>query len=104
MSYLVLHVRPFDFSGEDGRQISGSSITYVDLRAEQEPGELGRPPLTISVTTQAASAFRQVPGLYELDFRQRRGKAGKPVLTLAGGELKQAVKFDSLVTRKESQI
>lgn len=94
-AFLVLHVRPFDFEAEDGRQIRGSSVTYVDLSADEAPGELGRPPLTISATTEVARSFRQVPGVYALDFRQRRGKAGKPVLTLAGGELVKPVELAS---------
>ncbi len=31
--------------------------------------------------------FSQVPGYYELDFRQRRGANGKPVLVLSGAKL-----------------
>lgn len=87
MSYLVLHVRPYDFTADDGKQVRGSSVTYLDLGGPSEPGELGHAPLTMSVPDEVARDFREAPALYDLDFRQRRGKGGRPTLTLAGARL-----------------
>lgn len=91
MNYLVLHVRPYSFEADDGKHVSGASVTYLDLGAPVERGEVGHPPLTMSVSDDVAKSFPQAPALYDLDFRHRRGKGGKPVLTLAGARLKHPV-------------
>ena len=86
MSYLVLHVRPYDFTTNDGKQLRGASVTYLDLSSPTERGEVGHAPLTMSVGEELVSSFTQAPALYDLDFRHRRGKGGKPVLVLAGAK------------------
>jgi hypothetical protein len=100
VSYLVLHVRPFDFEADDGRQISGASVTYVDLEADavatSPDREQGLAPLTISAPARIANDFPRVPGIYQLHFTQRRGKGGKPVLALGAATLERAVDFSTL--------
>ena len=86
MSYLVLHVRPWDFATDDGERKRGATVTYLDLQAATEPGEVGHAPLSMSVGEELVPSFGQAPALYDLDFRHRRGKGGKPVLVLAGAK------------------
>jgi hypothetical protein len=55
VNFLVLNVRPYSFEADDGRQITGASVTYVDLEAGAvgapfTDGELGLVPLIISVS------------------------------------------------------
>ncbi len=90
MTYLVLHVRSYDFKDDaSGRQVVGSTVTYLDLtmQSNADQGEQGFAPLQLSVDTALSRDFSQVPGYYELDFRQRRGANGKPVLVLSGAKL-----------------
>lgn len=98
--FLVLHVRPYDFESDDGRRISGASVTYLDLSdgpiPSQGPDERGVAPLTITTTVDAAQGIVQAPGLYDLRFTQRRGKAGRPVLTLADAQLVRQVNLSEL--------
>ena len=100
MSYLVLHVRPYDFDSDDGRRISGASVTYLDLSEPATPpagsDERGVAPLTITTTVDAARGIVQTPGIYDLRFTQRRGKAGRPVLVLADAELVRQVDLSTL--------
>lgn len=101
MSYLVLHVRPYDFTTDDGKQLRGASVTYLDLSSPTERGEVGHAPLTMSVGEELVSSFNQAPALYDLDFRHRRGKGGKPVLVLAGANLRKPVRLgDSEIQTK----
>ena len=93
MSFVVLHVRPYDFEAEDGRRLQGSTVTYLDLAMKGEEPERGYAPLNLSVEPQVDRQLTAVPGLYDLDFRQRRGKNGKPTLVLAGARLVSAVEF-----------
>lgn len=100
MSYLVLHVRPYDFTTDDGKQLRGASVTYLDLEAPTEPGEVGHAPLTMSVGEELVPKFGQAPALYDLDFRHRRGKGGKPVLVLAGARAVRPVSLGESENRK----
>lgn len=103
MSYLVLHVRPYDFDSDDGRRISGASVTYLDLdsgatgpAAVPSSGELGYAPLTITTTVDIAQDIVQAPAIYDLTFTHRRGKAGRPTLALARAALVRQVDLASL--------
>ena len=99
MSYLVLHVRPYDFDSDDGRRISGASVTYLDLAepdTSRASDERGVAPLTISTTVDASRGISQAPGIYDLRFTQRRGKGGRPVLTLTGAQLVRPLDFMEL--------
>ena len=40
----------------------------------------------MSVGEELVPSFGHAPALYDLDFRHRRGKGGKPVLVLAGAK------------------
>ena len=93
MSYVVLHVRPYDFEAEDGRRLRGATVTYLDLAMKGSDPECGYAPLNLSVEPDVDRQFSAVPGLYDLDFRQRRGKNGKPTLVLAGARLVSAIEF-----------
>jgi hypothetical protein len=94
MSYLVLHVRSYSFEADDGRPISGASVTYLDLEAPPSalaPNEYGLAPLTVSAPSRMGADFTTVPGVYQLHFHQRRGKGGKPVVALGGATLERSV-------------
>lgn len=93
MSYLVLYVRPYDFKNKQGEHIQGATLTYLDLSMEPTGDERGHAPLNLSVDRQTASQFTTAPAFYDLDFRQKRGKDGKPQIVLVGGTLSQPVNF-----------
>ncbi len=101
MNFLVLNVRPYSFEADDGRQITGASVTYVDLEAgavgaPSTDGELGLAPLTISAPERVVRDFDTVPGLYQLHFTHRRGKGGKPQLALGGATMVRSVNLHDL--------
>lgn len=87
MRYLVLHTREYDFEDDTGRRVNGTTVTYLDPSLAPGDGERGNPPLQLSVANQVAAGFTECPGFYELDFGQKRGKGGKPVVVLTGGRL-----------------
>lgn len=100
MSYLVLHVRPYDFEDE-GRRIQGATVTYLDPSTPLAAnGERGHPPLSLSVDPGVERQLSEVPGHYELEFSQRRGKYGRPQLVLAGAKL---VHVTNLLGKSEAQ-
>lgn len=96
MSYLVLHVRPWEMPDEDTGEVrSGISLQYMDLSDTQLEGEVGLPVLNISADKDLLPAFTKAPGLYDLNFVQRRGAKGKARIVLTGAKLQKAVNFGS---------
>lgn len=91
MTYLVLHVRPYDFEGKDKKRHQGATVTYLDLSATAPEPEVGTSPLQLSVDEQLAKRFTAAPALYSLGFGQRRGKDGKPSLYINSAKLEAAV-------------
>lgn len=92
--FLVLNAKRYSFKNDDGEQVEGTTLQYV------EPGELvqeenrrGAEVLTLTAPVDFFNQLATLPGLYDLGFRQRPGKNGRPTLTvtsarfLSGAEL-----------------
>lgn len=88
---VVLHVRAYDFKDDDGQSVKGATVAYLTGDRETGTDRLGYPVLSISAQPEILSQFQAVPGLYDLDFKQRPGKNGRPTITLVGCKFKQAV-------------
>jgi len=93
MTYLVLHVRPFDFHSPEGQHLQGVSVSYLDLThsPSEADGERGYAPLTLTGEPDLIKDFEQVPGRYRLDFSHRRGARGRPQVVLSGASLVEPV-------------
>ena len=81
--FLVLNAKRYGFTNDDGERVEGTTLQYL------EPGELvteenrrGAEVLTISAPFDFYDQLTQVPGMYDLGFRQRPGKNGRPTLTV----------------------
>lgn len=88
-NHIVTGYRPYNFANSDGEKIQGVKVFYLDEGTDES--ECGLFPLNISTTYDQLENLKEVPGVYDLDFRQRRDQKGKPVLVL------KSIKFiDSL--------
>lgn len=81
--FLVLNAKRYSFSNDDGEKVEGTTLQYL------EPGELvaeenrrGAEVLTITAPVDFFDQLSTLPGLYDLNFRQRPGKNGRPTLTV----------------------
>lgn len=93
MSFLVLHVRPFSFRDDKNKLVEGASVTYLDPHNDTDEGEKGYAPLTITASLDVVKDFLQVPGHYQMEFRQRRGAKGRPTISLTGALLETPAKL-----------
>jgi hypothetical protein len=93
MSYLVLSAKRYNFKNDEGEQVAGCTVQYLDLEGgiSNEPNRRGFEPLTISSTVEAFDQFSALPGFYALDFKQRPGRNGRPTLALTSAKLERAV-------------
>ncbi len=93
MNYLVLNVREYSFKDDKDKVVEGATITYLDLDNEPEKGEKGLAPLQVSATTNQARDFSDVPGLYDMQFKHKRGAQNKVRVVFHSATLKQPVSF-----------
>lgn len=98
--YVVLGVRRYSFRNEQGQQVEGMRVTYLDA-LEDSTNAKGFSPLTIGCDNSRWNEFSRVPGMYDLDFRQRPDSKGKPVLVLGESRFLQDVAFDEVKTTPE---
>lgn len=78
--HIVTGYRPYDFVNADGEKVQGVKVFYLDEGTDDS--EHGLFPLNISISYDQLTNLTQVPGVYDLDFKQRRDQKGKPVLVL----------------------
>ena len=79
---LVLSARRYDFKDDAGKQVAGVTVTYLTGEGTTEGDTLGMPPMNISAASEVWPGLATLPGWYEMDFKQRPGKGGKPALQL----------------------
>ncbi len=93
MRCLVLGARRYDFKDDGGARVEGVTLHY--LTADQDGGsdQKGTVPLQVSAPPSVFHQLQEVPGSYEIDFRQRPGRGGKPTLTAAGLTFQGPVSF-----------
>lgn len=80
--HVVLGIQPVDFPDENGQRIQGAKVHYLPDEAEYTQQAKGFLPLNLFMRGDHVAKFEQLPGVYELDFRQRRDKQGKPIMML----------------------
>ena len=91
--FLVLSARRYDFKNDSGERVAGATVHYLDLDGgpTNEEGRRGYEPLTITATKEAFESFTELPGVYDLDFRQKPGKNGRPTLVLTAVKMLQPI-------------
>jgi hypothetical protein len=80
-SYLVLHASRYDFVAQSGDHLTGSKVTYADL-VDSSQNAKGLAAMTVPASYEMFELLDNLPAFYDLDFRHKPDKQGKPVLTL----------------------
>lgn len=91
MHGIVLSARRYDFADPNGKQVRGVSVAYIEQHPELEPDRRGHVITNISGPLEVWEQLTEVPALYDLDFKLRPGKMGKPSVQLVGCQLVQRV-------------
>ncbi|MEC1746784.1 hypothetical protein [Schinkia azotoformans] len=80
--HIVLGIEPVDFADENGERIQGAKVHYLQDEPENFGQAKGFLPLNLFMRGDHVSKFTQVPGVYDMDFGQRRDRQGKPIMML----------------------
>lgn len=100
---LCLYVRPYDFQNDQGEQISGFTLEYLEL--DQDPtdhppgGAKGMTVYKDTLSPEALDDFQALPGLYQLSFDSRRDAKGRKISRVKGGQLLGKVDLSKLVPK-----
>lgn len=87
MRCLVLGARRYSFRSDDGERVEGATLHYLTLDGEPDTStgdEKGEIPLAVSAPLAVFQDLRTAPAFYDVDFRQRPGKGGRPTLQATG--------------------
>lgn len=90
---LVLSARQYDFKDDAGKSVEGVTVNYLTLDEPTDGATRGCPPMTISAPSGLWPQMTTLPGYYDLDFRQRPGLKGKPVLMVVAARLVQPLRL-----------
>lgn len=92
--HIVTGIRPYDFVQEKtGERLQGVKVFYLSDHAEDEPNAKGYFPLNLTLTGDHVSKFTEVPAIYDLDFKWKPDKYGKPQVSLNDVKFVSAVKL-----------
>ncbi len=87
MRCLVLGARRYDFKDDDGGRVEGATLHYLTLDGSQDGAtgdQVGEIPMQVSAPSSLFHQLTEVPAFYDVDFRQRPGRGGRPTLQAAG--------------------
>lgn len=87
MKCLVLGARRYSFKdSESGALVEGAKLHYLTLDGEQDgdTDQKGELPFEVSIPLPVYEDLTGVPAFYEVDFRQRPGRGGRPTLQAVG--------------------
>lgn len=90
---VLLSARRYDFKDDAGKQVEGVTLTYITENVETEGDTRGCQPLSVAGESSVWSKLGAVPGLYDMDFKQRPGPKGKPTLKLVDVKFIGRVEF-----------
>lgn len=85
--------RRYSFDGEGGGKVEGVTLHYLTDDQEVGQDQKGTIPLQVSAPPSVFHQLQAVPGSYEVDFRQRPGRGGKPTITVAGVDYLGGISF-----------
>ena len=88
---VLLSARRYDFQDEAGKRVEGVTISYLTGDTDNEPDRRGVAPLTISAPSDVFGTLGPLPGLYDVEFKQRAGKNNRPTLMLTSAKFKVAL-------------
>lgn len=95
--HIVIGTSPFDLVDDNGQRVQGVKVYYLDNDpVDSDNGAKGFFPLNLSIMGDHVTKFLDVPGIYDLDFKQRRDKYGKPTLSLRNVDFIEPVTLPSV--------
>lgn len=81
-NHIVTGIRPFNFANDEGEKVEGVTVYYLDTFNEDSDYGKGHTALNLTLIGSHLEKFKQLPGVYNMNFRQSRDQKGRPNLRL----------------------
>lgn len=94
---IILSVKKYDFKNDEGQQITGAKVSYVNLVPSAESSIEGCPPIQVSIDTSLINTFKDLPCHAQIQYTMGVGKNNKPELKVSGFKYLSPVNFNSLI-------
>lgn len=92
--FLVLNAKRYSFANDEGEKVEGTTLQYLDPEeVAQEVNRQGLEVMTISAPLDFFDQLHTLPGVYDLGFKQRPGKNGRPTLTVTSARFVDGVEL-----------
>ena len=98
MECLVLGARRYDFKDDDGAPVKGVTLYYLTGDAEAEENQVGEIPMQVSAPLAVFHQLDQLPAVYDVQFKQRPGRGGRPTLQAVGLSYSGPARFGATET------
>jgi hypothetical protein len=83
MKCLVFSARRYSFNDDQGQPVNGVKLFYLTGDVSAAGDTRGAEVMNISGPLDLWPQVGDLPGIYDVDFRQRPGRNGKPSLQVA---------------------
>lgn len=80
--HIVTGIRPFNFVNDNGEKVEGVTVYYLDTHNENTEYGKGHTALNLTLIGDHLGKFKELPAVYDMDFRQSRDNKGRPTLRL----------------------
>jgi len=102
---IIFHARSYDFTGTDGRAVSGNNVSYLEeMEPTRAPTESGLLPMSVTADGPVLEALVkcELPALVDVEFGRRAGRRGRPESILTKAAFVEPVPIAGLL-RKSSK-
>ena len=100
MNVLIFYARAYDFTGKDGKHVSGNIVNYLEEMDPLEgPEERGLRPMDCKAEPEALPVIlgAKLPALFEVVFGRRPGRDNKAESFIRTAKLVRPVPVEGLV-------
>lgn len=95
---ILLSARRYNFDDEKtGKTVQGVNLQYVTGDTEDSDNQRGCLMFTISAPFEVWGQLKAIPGVYDMEFKQRPGPKGRPTLQCVNATFKAP--FDALAKK-----
>jgi hypothetical protein len=91
---IVTGLKTYGFTNkETGQFLEGVKVSYLSEERAKGQNENGYLPLQSSLNLSVLESFKEVPGIYNVNYAMVPGKGNKPTLAVTGFEFLKSVDF-----------
>ena len=81
---IVTGYKTYSFTNDNGQVLEGVKVSYISSHKSKGQNENGYLPMQSSLNLEALEDFKDIPGLYDVNYQMVPGKGNKPTVVIGG--------------------